>query len=317
MKVISGLGGSGTTFVLDALRRHGSKVLFGGFDTYDLKSRLHLSPGLNRKLRRVLSWTGMHVSNLNVLKRPDTFWTDWAFNPSGSYAPEDPAFSAQVVAQRDYLLQTAKYRSEGLPIKRSDLSADSLTELVASYLARLEAIERELGEKIVLVCGHWGEYGILRELGVQTIYLIRDPFNSVVSHSKPTRHQADYLRRGLKTLNSREWIEAYLAGPHHYWIRHAEHALSHANATIIRYQHFPTDWQQVVDLPDIGAEFEYRENNVAEILAPALIDYIYARTDEICRALGFDEIYRRIREAPGVSQVGRRNEEPDSNNASR
>jgi len=294
MKIISGLGGSGTTFVLDALDRYSSKKLFGIFDWYDLTSRVNLSPRLTRKLRSVLSSAGVRVSDLRVLRRPDSFWTDWAFNPSGRYSPEDPDFSALILAQRDYLLQTAAHRSAGLPVRRSDLSTASLTELVASYLARLEAIENDLRGEIVLFCGHWAEYGILRELGVETIYLIRDPFNSIVSHSKPARHQRDYLKRGLTALTSKEWIDTYLVGPHHYWINLAECALSHTNATIVRYHNFPADWQQVHGLPDISAGFEYKENNIAEVLAPEAIDYIYSSTRDICRALGFDDIYYQI-----------------------
>jgi len=295
MKIISGLGGSGTTFVLDALDHYGSKRLFGIFDWYELTSRLNLSPRLFRQLRSALLSSGMRVSDLCVLRRPDSFWTDWAFNPPSRYSPQDSGFAAQILAQRDYLLKTARGRSAGLLVRRGDLSTASLTELVSSYSARLQAIEKDLRGEIVLVCGHWAEYGILQELGVETIYLIRDPFNSIVSHSKPARHQKDYLRRGLTALSSQEWIDTYLVGPHHYWIRYAECALSHSNATIVRYYNFPADWQQVHGLPDISAGFDYRANKISEVLPPELIDYIYSRTREICRTLGFDEIYYQSR----------------------
>jgi hypothetical protein len=244
----------------------------------------------------------VYTSDLHVLQRPDTFWTNWAANPSGLYSPEDSDFPGKIASQRDYILSTVKERSAGLPVRYEDLSTSSLPDLVASYLARLEAIERDLRTNVVLLSGHWGEYGILRELGVETVYLIRDPFNSIVSHSKPIRHQKDYIRRGLTSLNSKDWIDNYLVGPHHYWIKHAEYALNHANATIIRYQHFSRDWQEVEGLPDITSEFEYKENNIAEILEPEFIDYIYDHTREICHALGFDEIYDRIRMSASGAQ---------------
>lgn len=294
MKVISGLGGSGTTFILHSLERRTSRTLFGMVDPDTLKRHLPLSPTLLRRLKYALTATHLRVSDFRILRRPDRFWTDWNANPSGQYAPGNPDFAEQVSAQRDYILKTVRSRSAGLPIRRDDLSTASLTDLVASYVKTVETIERDIQKNVVLLCCHWGEFGILRDLGVETIYLIRDPFNSIVSHSKSIRHEKDYLKRGLETINTKEWVDNYLVGPHHHWVDHAKHALNHGNARIIRYQHFPADWRSIDGLPDIAADFQYKENDIAELLEPAIIEYIYDRTREICEALGFDEIYHQI-----------------------
>ena len=140
-----------------------------------------------------------------------------------------------------------------------------------------------------MLASHWGEYEIFKKIGFETTYLIRDPYNSLISHSKPNSHQKDYLRRDLKHINTKEWIDSYLKSPHHYWINHAKTALTQKNANIVRYDNFVEDWKKLTDLPDISGEFSYSENNITEILTKENIKYIHEQTHEICKKLDLKE----------------------------
>jgi len=288
MKIVSALGGGGSSFVLRALEKYNYKSLFGVLDTYTTKIRLEKHPALIGPYKRLLRTIGCHSPKLKVLKRPDSFWTDWSFHPSGVYDPNSGTFQNDLLGQRNYIISTRLTRSAGLEIAEADISTDSLKSLVKSYLDRLDAIERESDFTIVLIGGHWGEYGIFKELDVETIYLVRDPFNSLISHSKELRHEKDYLKRGLENINTAEWIDNYLTGPHHYWLNFARTALEHKNAVIVRYNRFAEDWKKVEGLPDISSEFMYSENDVAEILTPDSIEYIHEKTKDLCRELGLE-----------------------------
>ncbi len=158
--------------------------------------------------------------------------------------------------------------------------------LVKSYIEELERIEKKKKLKIIFISNTWGEHGILKELDLDTIYLARDPFNSLISYSKPIRHERNFLRRGLTNLNSKEWIDAYLEGPERFWIKHAQNMLEHKKGIIIRYNNFKNDWiKNVKNLPNISVLFNYKENNVKEILTQESIEYIRSKTKELCNKL--------------------------------
>ena len=120
---------------------------------------------------------------------------------------------------------------------------------------------------------------------MDTIYLLRDPFNSIISYSKSLRHREEFLRRGLKNINTKEWIDAYLDGPIHYWINHARVMLEHKNSTIVRYNNFKNDWKKIKNLPNISKLFKYKENDVKQILTQESIEYIHERTLKLCQKL--------------------------------
>ncbi|RKY11890.1 MAG: hypothetical protein DRP65_02860 [Planctomycetota bacterium] len=288
MKIVSALGGGGSSFVLRALDEYNYRPLFGIFNTYTTKVRLEKHPALIEPYSRLLRALGCYSGKLKVLKRPDSFWTDWPFHPSGIYEPHSDTFKDDLLGQRGYIVKTRLTRSAGLEISESDISTDSLKALVKSYINRMEALEREDDFTVVLIGGHWAEYGIFKDLGVETIYLIRDPFNSLISHSKESRHGKDYLKRGLENTNTIEWIDAYLTGPHHYWINFARTSLEHDNAVIVRYNRFAEDWKKIEGLPDISGEFVYSENDVAKILTPESIEYIHEKTKDLCTRLDLD-----------------------------
>lgn len=219
------------------------------------------------------------------MMRPDAFWTDRRYNPACLYNPESQTFSEDLIRQREYLISTRFLRSAGLRFRRKSISVASLKSLVESYIEVLSDFEKASRLETVLVSCHWGEYGIFKELGISTIYLIRDPLNSLISHSKATRHRKDYLRRGLTDINSREWIDAYLKGPHHYWINHASSALNHPNAKIVRYHRLAEDWLHIEGLPNIGDQFFCKKNNLDEILSGESINYIVDQTSRLCEQL--------------------------------
>lgn len=290
MKTICALGGGGSTFALRALERQNYRRGLMGFDPAKVKRSVEKYPFLLAPFHAGLRAVGLYSPKYRVLKRPDSFWTDWAYHASGTYDLDSAHFSDDLRGQHDYILSTRRVRSAGLPIRRGDLVLGSLPALVNAYVTRLGQIDSAISGEVILVAGHWGEYGILAELEIPTIYIIRDPFNSLISHSKSVRHGTDYARRGLTDLNSREWIDAYLSGPHHYWIDFCRAALRHKNATIVRYHSFANDWKKVEGLPDISEGFAYKENDVVKILSIDARRYIHERTDELCAALGFDEI---------------------------
>ncbi|MBV7338400.1 hypothetical protein KFU94_61270 [Chloroflexi bacterium TSY] len=294
MKIINALGGGGSSFVLRALERINYHRIFGRLDPYPLKLKLEKKPSFIPLYHLGLKIVGAYAEKCILLKRPDSFWTDWDYHPSGRYEPSSPTFSTDLLHHQEYIVKTRFARSAGLPIAQSNLDSSSLSALVYSYLEHIKKIERKRTGEIILLSGHWGEYGVLAELNVETVYLIRDPFNSLISHSKGMRHKHDYLRRGLTDINSRAWIDAYLNGPHHYWCNHARVALTHQNAIIIRYHKFGEDWQKT-GLPDISGDFEARGNTIEDVLTKESVHYIYEQTYDICEALGFDFIYRNLR----------------------
>lgn len=293
MKIVSTLGGGGSTYVFVSLDRLAYRPLLGWIDTYRLKKKLHrrphLSPVLNATLRRV----GLYRSEYVVLKRPDAFWSDWDFHPSGVYDPHAPDFKRHLIAQRDFLVDTRHARSASFDLRTEELDADSLPGLVSSYLKKVRQIEAENDFTVVLMATHWGEYGVFQQLDVEAVYLIRDPFNSLISHSKPQRHQVDYKRRGLDHLNTTEWIDTYLSGPHHHWINHARVAVEHQRARVVRYHRFREEWPKLSGLPDITKGFRYTENDVLSILTRQSREYIYEKTRDVCEALGMGELCAR------------------------
>jgi hypothetical protein len=290
MKIISAIGGGGSTFVFRALDKanYGHRIL--GRDPYWVKNNvIKHAPFLLNLVHFFMRLSGAYTPRLKVLMRPDAFWTDWAFHKTGVHDPNSRTYRHDLCEQKAYILRNRHKRSAGLAITASDLEDDTLLSLVRSYIDKMESIDRANDFTVVLVSGHWGEYGILRELRYETIYLLRDPYNSLISHSKPVRHQNDYLRRGLKHINTKEWIDAYLIGPHHYWVNHARTALSQENAIIIRYDRFADDWCSVKGLPDISQEFVYQENDVKRGLTKESIEYIYEQTKYVCSELGFSK----------------------------
>ncbi len=288
MKIIGALGGGGSSFVLRALEKHNYKHLFGMLDTYKTKRRLEKHPTWIGPYEWLVGKLGLYSGQLKVLKRPDVFWTDLAWHEQGTYDLNSETLEDDLLGQRDYIIKTRLTRSSGMEISEVDISTESLPLLVKSYLDRMEALEREHGFTVVLISCHWSEYGIFEELGVETIYLVRDPFNSLISFSKAVRHEKEYLKRGLTNINTPEWIDTYLEGPIHYWIDFARTALEHDKAIIVRYNRFAEDWKKVQGLPDIGGEFVYSENDVAKILTRESIEYIHEKTKDLCRELGLE-----------------------------
>jgi len=293
VKIVSTLGGGGSTYVFVSLDRLAYRPLLGCIDTYRLKKKLHrrphLWPVLNRALHRVRLYRPEYV----VLKRPDAFWTNWDVHPSGVYDPRAADFRQHLIAQRDYLVETRHARSASFDLKKEDLAADSLPSLASSYLKKVGQIEAENDFTTVLISCHWGEYGVFQQLDVEAVYLIRDPFNSLISHSKPQRHRVDYQRRGLKLINTTEWIDTYLSGPHHHWINHARVAAGHRRARPVRYDRFPEEWPKLSGLPDITKGFRYMENDVSSILTRRSREYIYEKTRDLCEALGMGALCAR------------------------
>ncbi|RLC81223.1 MAG: hypothetical protein DRJ03_08265 [Chloroflexi bacterium] len=287
MKIVSALGGGGSTFVLGALDKRNYRSTFFGLDAYQVKTKIaNYNPSFLNLSNFLMRLAGAYVPQLRVLIRPDVFWTQRA-NKTGVYNPTSENYQQDLREHKAFIVKTRHSRSAGIRISESDLRDGTLPSLVQSYVEKMQSVERKGNITIVLLSCHWGEYGILKELGLETIYLIRDPYNSLVSHSKDVRHFKDYRIRGLGNINTKEWIDAYMVGPIHYWINHARTALSHDNAIIVRYNHFVEDWQQIKGLPDISSDFTYRENRVTEILTAESIDYICEQTKDICKELGF------------------------------
>ncbi len=290
MKTICALGGGGSTFALRALERFNYRTGPFGFDPARIKRTLEKYPLTLKPFHVAMRGSGLYRPRYLVLKRPDSFWTDWQYHPAGTYEPDSDHFAEDLRGQRDYLVTTRRVRSAGLPICKDELDTSSHAMLAGSYIDQLVRLDNRSSCEVILIAGHWGEYGILAELDIPTIYIIRDPFNSLVSHSKSVRHGADYKRRGLTDVNSKEWIDAYLSGPHHYWIGFCEAALRHRDATIVRYHRFADDWAKVNGLPNISAGFKYKENDVTATLNAESRSYIYECTRDVSRALGFEDI---------------------------
>lgn len=295
MKVISALGGGGSSFILRELQRVSYTKLFGLYDPFSIRLNLERFPYLIHPFNLTLKALGAYRPKMAVLMRPDAYWTDWSYRDDFAYNPASNDFERELKRQADYIVETRQKRSAGLKIRRADLSDESLVSLVASYLEALEKIERENGMTIVLISGHWGEFGVFRDLDIETVYVIRDPYNSLISHSKGIRHEKDYRRRGFNDINDARWIDSYLSGPQHYWIDHAKAALATRNATLVRYHRFAEDWRQIDGLPDITPSFSYKENPVGDVLTAESIRFIHEKTDALCQDLGLGEICDRYR----------------------
>ena len=134
MKIFCGLGGGGSSFVMRALEKHNYKHLFGMLDTYKTKRRLEKYPALIGPYNLLLRTIGCYSDKLKVLKRPDSFWTDWAFHPSGIYEPGSETFRDDLRGQRDYIIETRLTRSAGLKVSELDISTESLPLLAKSYI---------------------------------------------------------------------------------------------------------------------------------------------------------------------------------------
>lgn len=289
MKIISALGGGGSTFVITALEKQNFGHRFPGMTTFKLHEILRSRyPFLVRPFLYSLQRVGEYRPQFKILRRPDAFWTDYQYHEAAVYDPDHPAYSQHLQGQKAYLLRFITRRSAGIPVVASEIAGSTLPALVNTYVKKMQDVDKNNPFTIVLVAAHWGEYGIFKALNLDTIYLIRDPFNALISHAKPIRHQFDYERRGLADINSRSWIDAYLFGPAHHWVGHARAALSHPGAIVVRYNHFQEDWQQVKGLPDISRDFVYKQNDVRQILNSASIAYIYEQTKEICQELDLE-----------------------------
>lgn len=284
MKIIGAIGGGGSTFILRSLQQYNYKSFYK-FHPFKYRVRLEKKPHLINTYNFCIRLINFYKPNFQILMRPDSYWTDWSFNKRCIYDPNDKYFKDDLIKQKKYLYFTKDLRSCGIKIDFSKIKTDSLKSLVYSYIMEMKRIEKKRRYEIVLLCGHWAEYGILKELNLKTIYIVRDPFNSFISHSNKIRHQEDYLRRGYDNINTKEWINAYLEGPHHFWINFAKSALEHKNSIIIRYSHFKNDWYKVKALPDITSYFKYNENDVTGILTDESIEYIRYKTQGLCKRL--------------------------------
>jgi hypothetical protein len=234
---------------------------------------------LNIPLKKILGITGIYDSKLKILSRPDTFRLD-------TYRSHDINSEIYLQGLKNHIYKTRLYRSAGLKIDFSKIKTDSLLSFAKSYIEEIERIEKKYNYKVILLSTTWGEYGIFTKLGLETIYLVRDPFNSLISYSKPIRHERNFYYMGLTDINSKEWIDAYLEGPLHYWISHAQNSFQNKKGIIVRYNYFKDDWEtKVHNLPNISIIFNYRENNVSGILTPDSIKYIRSKTENICTKL--------------------------------
>jgi hypothetical protein len=296
MIVINGIGGGGSSFVWQSLDKLHYRKILGRFDLFKVKSWLHKRPNFLPVFYSLMRLIKQYPPDYIVLIRPDSFWTDWKFHPSGVYNPRSSSFYEDLLGQRNYIITTRHYRSAGLQVNQNNLHIETLPRLVKSYLKQLKDIEEKIGSKIILISGHWGEYGIYKEINQEAIYLIRDPYNSLISHSKGNRHKNDYVRRGLDHINTKEWIDNYLFGPHHYWVQHARTALEHPGAQIIRYHCFKEDWKKIPYLPDISSDFIYSENDVKKILTKESIEYIYSNTRDLCQEIGIVDVHKELLE---------------------
>lgn len=289
MIIVSALGGGGSSYVTRALQRLNFPAA-GPAKLQDallaLRSVAERTPQRIPCMLRMLKAVGLYTDRVRVLMRPDAFWTDWPYNPAGTYDPAAPDFADRLAAQRAYIATHRIRRSAGIPVPIDRMPLDGLGALVSGYLSAIEDAEREKGFTAVLVSGHWGEYGVFREIGRAAYYLVRDPWNSVISHSRMSRHGGDYRRRGFTDVNDRGWIDCYLSGPHHYWIRHAETAAAQEGAAVLRYDRLAEDWARAPGLPALRRPFEARYNDVRSVLTEASIAYIRERAEPLCRELG-------------------------------
>ena len=288
MKIISALGGSGSSYIYRSIDRLNFKP-YRHVDLYKHKRRLEKYPFLIPHYVRILKIFGQYIPRYQISMRPDAFWTDWNSLSNFGYNPNGKDLQAKIIMQKDYILQNVNKRSSCIEIPANSLTTQTLHQLVASYIKILQSAENDTGTHTILLSGHWGEFGIFKDLEVETAYLIRDPYNSIISHSKRQRHRSDYLQRGFVNINQREWLDSYLFGPQHAWVAHAETALSHHNAKIIRYHNFKKDWRSILGLPDISPGFNYHENDIKSYLSPEAIIYIYDQTKHLYKEYGFPQ----------------------------
>ncbi|MFX0132104.1 MAG: hypothetical protein ACFFDN_00530 [Candidatus Hodarchaeota archaeon] len=281
MKIINAIGGSGSTFVLRELQRLNYPLSCTFIKIVNLEKKPKLIPLYNK----ICKFFGLYKDKYRVLMRPDSYWTDWNVNGKCTYNPSSYDFFVEILLQKKYILDFWQRRSAYIKIPENILEIYSLHSLVKSYIEFMEKKEKELNKEIFLISGHWGEFGILKDLNIPTIYLIRDPWNSLISHSKLERHQKDYLKRGLKHINQKEWINNFLEGHSHFWINLATSILEHKNAKIVRYNNFVEDWKEIDGLPDITNNFVYKENDVNQILTQESIEYIRNKTSDLCKKL--------------------------------
>ena len=284
MKVISAVGGGGSTFIVNELEKANFAPTLPGTYAYKIFGRLlSVEPRLVQGYLVGLKLFGLYKPTIHVLRRPDAFWTDFSYHELATHDPDHPNYQQHLEGQKRYIDKFRIKRSAGIPIDMEAIPHSSLDELVKGYLNEVSG--SKISSEVVLVAAHWGEYGIFKKLEMPAIYIIRDPFNALISHSKQIRHHKDYLRRSLTDINSQAWINAYLYGPAHRWVQHARFAFTHRNAIIVRYTHFPEDWQQVKGLPDISKNFRLKQNDITAVLSPESIDYIYEQVKDLCRDL--------------------------------
>jgi hypothetical protein len=285
MKIISALGGGGSTFVIQSLEKLNYRGTLFGLNLHQTKNRLLNYPIIYDFFHTLMLIVGIYKPKIKVLIRPDAFWTDFRVHKPGKYAPDHINIDKHIENQKKFLIDTRYRRSAGIKFKSKDLDSTNLSTLIISYIEKMQDIENHSRYQIVLLSCHWGEYGLFKDLNIPTVYLIRDPFNSLISHSKGVRHRDQYLKRGYLQINTKEWIDAYLRGPIHNWIGHAKAALTQPNAQIVQYDRFAKDWKMLRELPDIGKSFRYHENDIHETLTKSSIEYILHETKELCSEL--------------------------------
>lgn len=275
MYVLSSLGGSGSTYVLRQLRRHNHRwpSLSDYVQTLRDKYRCDLTP--------MLRTAGLYRHRYRICMRPDNF-----YSTDGKYDAEYEASNEGLVDQARYIEHWSRLRSAGIRVRANALSTASLAGLVESYVALLRRYESESGSEIVLLCNHWGEIGLLRELGIPTIYLVRDAFNSIISYSKEMRHEEEFTRFGLDDPNSTAWANAFLNGPLSFWVRHVENALADEHGQVLRYDRLADDWHRCAPgLPDITSSFRASRNDVSAKFSGNVIAFIESQTRSLWDAV--------------------------------
>ncbi|MFW6129669.1 MAG: hypothetical protein ACOC56_00705 [Atribacterota bacterium] len=289
MEIVSALGGGGSTFIIDALNVQNYTPVFGEYTPYNKWEKFRKHQWMVPIYLFLMKTTGNYKDKIRVISRPDAFWTDWKYFPKAEYNPKMCDFKKDLEKQREYIIENIYRRSGGIRVNKNKIKIKTLEDLVRTYVNEITKKEKKKKYLVVLVSGHWGEYGVFKSLGYKTIYLIRDPFNSLISHSKKIRHEAEYKRRGFKNVNDKRWIDSYLNGHSHKWINHAKTALEHKNSLIIRYKYFKKDWKEKIkNLPDITNKFEYSENNIRDYLTKESIEYIKNKTSYLCEKLRID-----------------------------
>ncbi len=234
---------------------------------------------LNLTLKKLGKIFKILTPNLVILTRPDSYRSEFM------YDPESESYKNEINKLKSFIFETIHTRSGGLKIDYKEIDTTSIESLVKTYIEEIIKIEKKKKVQVVLLSCSWGEHRVFKNLGIETVYLVRDPFNSLISYSKSIRHEDEFLRRGLKSINTKEWIDAYLDGPIHFWINHTRVMLEHEKSIIVRYNYFKDDWKLINNVPNISKFFNYKENDVTKILNPESIEYIRYRTRELCEKL--------------------------------